>query len=257
MKQYEKWMPLYIADYLADTSRLTLEQHGAYLLLIMDYWRNGPPPDDQAILSRIVGATEKQWSAIAPVLQRLFRVESGLWRHKRIDEELARAKRISNIRSEIATNRHANDDAKNMQLHTPLPLPLHKTLEPSPSQKARGTPAGALSAALRALGVIITPSNPVLVGWMEAGASEGIIREAVEMARERKPAPQRIPAAYLDPIVRELLAPPTSGGNGSSHHADPVDGQCQQFADGERCKSGVTFWNRSATKGNCAKHGPF
>lgn len=103
MKQYEKWMPLYIADYLADTSRLTLEQHGAYLLLIMDYWRNGAPPDDPVILARIVGASPEQWRAIAPVLHSLFHDEirggSKVWAHKRIDEELKRlddrAKRIA------------------------------------------------------------------------------------------------------------------------------------------------------------------
>ena len=142
MKQYEKWMPLYIADYLADTSRLTLEQHGAYLLLIMDYWRNGAPPDDPVILARIVGASPEQWRAIAPVLHGLFHDEirggSKVWAHKRIDEELGRAKGISKIRAEVAANRHANDRAKNMQLHTPLPshIPLPEPL-PTPRSKAK------------------------------------------------------------------------------------------------------------------------
>jgi uncharacterized protein YdaU (DUF1376 family) len=92
MEKADVWMPLFIGDYLADTGRLTTEQHGAYFLLIMDYWRNGPPPDDASVLAQITRLSADAWSIAQAQLKHLFSIEDGVWRHKRIDEELATAK---------------------------------------------------------------------------------------------------------------------------------------------------------------------
>ncbi len=90
-KDVEVWFPLYIADYMADTTRLTTEQHGAYLLLIMDYWRNGSPPDDDGILCNITKLSPQAWKKHKPALAKMFRIENGVWLHKRIDKELEKA----------------------------------------------------------------------------------------------------------------------------------------------------------------------
>lgn len=91
MTKPDAWMPLFIGDYRRDTARLTCEQHGAYLQLIFDYWVAGPPPDDDSVLARIVGLDIRAWKKSRPVLERYFAVSGGVWRHKRIDEELAGA----------------------------------------------------------------------------------------------------------------------------------------------------------------------
>lgn len=85
-------MPLYIGDYLGDTSRLTLEQHGAYLLLMMDYWRNGPLPDNPVTLARILHISVDAWSMLEASIKQKFAVSQGVWRHKRIDAELAKVR---------------------------------------------------------------------------------------------------------------------------------------------------------------------
>lgn len=81
-------MPLYVADYLADTRRLSTIEHGAYMLLIMDYWRNGGLPNDDRKLARIVGMAEADWLEIRENIAELFQDD---WRHKRIDEEIEKA----------------------------------------------------------------------------------------------------------------------------------------------------------------------
>ena len=80
------WMPLYVGDYLGDTGHLTTSQHGAYLLLMMHYWRKGGLPDDDEQLSAITKLPLNIWKSYRMVIQAFF--YDG-WFHKRIDEELA------------------------------------------------------------------------------------------------------------------------------------------------------------------------
>jgi len=96
------WMPFYVGDYLGDTQRLTTEQHGAYLLLMLDYWRNGPPPDDDAVLQQITKLERAAWKRHKPALARMFVVADGVWHHKRIDRELANAASNAERRSSKA-----------------------------------------------------------------------------------------------------------------------------------------------------------
>jgi len=86
------WMALYVGDYLADTAHLRAVEHGAYLLLIMHYWRTGGLPDDDGALSRIARLSAAEWRKIRPRIAAFF--QEG-WKHKRIDLELAEADRIS------------------------------------------------------------------------------------------------------------------------------------------------------------------
>jgi uncharacterized protein YdaU (DUF1376 family) len=88
----DAWMPLWIGSYLADTMKLTTIQHGAYLLLLIAYWRErGPLNDDDEELASTVKASPKDWRALRPKLEGFFLVDGGKWRHGRADQELAKA----------------------------------------------------------------------------------------------------------------------------------------------------------------------
>lgn len=84
------WMPLYVADYLADTGHLTGAEHGAYLLLIMHYWQKGGLPDDDKRLASIARASLEQWADMKPVIADFF---AEGWKHPRIDDELQSAEK--------------------------------------------------------------------------------------------------------------------------------------------------------------------
>lgn len=71
------YMPLYIADYQADTGHLTAIEHGAYLLLIMCYWQRGEPlPNDDRKLARICKMSGQQWARIKPTILEFFEAQN-------------------------------------------------------------------------------------------------------------------------------------------------------------------------------------
>lgn len=86
------YMPFYWGDYFRDTHHLTALEHGVYMLLIGCYWSNGAPlPDDDRRLAKLVRLPAAEWKEMREEVEHFFDVGGGVWRHPRIDRELAKA----------------------------------------------------------------------------------------------------------------------------------------------------------------------
>jgi len=133
-------MPLYVGDYLRDTRRLTAAEHGAYLLLIMEYWISGALPNDDRQLARIACMSLAEWKKAKPNVQPFFGPE---WTHKRIDSEIEKAQGKYRLRSEAGkrggiasanAKQKASNAAGNAQASSSQPQPLDRI----PDARARG-----------------------------------------------------------------------------------------------------------------------
>lgn len=83
------YMQFYPADYLADTGHLTTEEHGAYLLLLFNYWQTGKPlrADRLATVARL---SNERWISVEQTLAEFFNtdVNPGAWTHLRVEADL-------------------------------------------------------------------------------------------------------------------------------------------------------------------------
>lgn len=147
MRDIDKWMPLWIGDYLADTTHLTAEAHGAYLLLIFAYWKNGGPlvHDEKNNRRRMQlnGVTRKHRNAYDEVM-RFFSVTGGMLYHKRIDLEIKKAKESMNLRRDRTQKARDSKLCKlrengsvagmpHLSVTTPVTESVTETPSPSPS----------------------------------------------------------------------------------------------------------------------------
>lgn len=143
MSQTEGWMPLFVTRYLNDTEQLNTAQHGAYLLLLMHYWRHGPLEDNDDALAAIARMDCKTWrTRFAATIRKFFRHEDGLLFQKRMEVERARAADISGKRRAAAFASHnspttgggnrADRGPKSNGANAPAPAPaLAPTLAPA------------------------------------------------------------------------------------------------------------------------------
>lgn len=213
----DAWMPLWIGAYLADTMRLTTIQHGAYLLMLMAYWRDREPLiDDDEELRAITKTDKADWKKIRPVLAKFFKIENGKWWHKRVEQELvSAAEKQSKAKSkaQAAAQARWRDAPSSATSNAPsIPQAVHEecpTHTPTPSisvvesdsthteiyseqagEVCVPTPAGLVCRRMVELGIdpmSCNPGNPTLLVLLAAGATlaefEGAARGAVQRGK--------------------------------------------------------------------------
>ena len=102
------WSSFYWRDYVGKTGHLKLEEHGAYLLLMAQYYMTGRPiPANASVLHRVCRCTtDADKAAVDAVLAQFFVLDGDVYRHNRIERELAKARDISEKRSLAAKEKH-------------------------------------------------------------------------------------------------------------------------------------------------------
>ena len=111
-------MMLWTDAYLADTTHLRTEEHGAYLLLLMAAWRSkdGALTDDDAFLARVCRCTLDRWrTRMRPIMEPFFTVSGGRWTQKRLQKEREHLQNVRAKRSAAAAQLREDDDATGRQ----------------------------------------------------------------------------------------------------------------------------------------------
>jgi uncharacterized protein YdaU (DUF1376 family) len=82
-------LPYFGDAYMADTRHLTLEEHGAYHLLLLIAWRspNCALPDDDKRIAQMLGITAKKWASLKPTIMAFWTPTKNGWEQKRLTKE--------------------------------------------------------------------------------------------------------------------------------------------------------------------------
>lgn len=117
------YMQLYVNDYLADTAHLNAAQHGAYILLLMNYWQQGKPLNNsRERLAAVARMTPEEWEDNREILAEFFWIDGDIWTHARVENDLAKVREKSekasvSAKQAFAKRSQSDRSAENEQSH--------------------------------------------------------------------------------------------------------------------------------------------
>lgn len=149
-------LTLWTDSYLADTRHLSTEEHGAYLLLLMEAWRRPgcDLPDDDAELARMSGLPLDRWVEIKPRILAFWKLDkrSRKLTQKRLNVErryMMDRRAMQRDKAAKRWKKTENDDAAakprqcrgNAPTPTPTPTPTPKNKRETDVSLLRDRPA--------------------------------------------------------------------------------------------------------------------
>ena len=126
-------MPWFPRDYQADTRHLTLEEHGAYRMLLDLLWIGnckGLPTDDKR-LARMLGITSREWAKIKEPVLEFFEEENNLFFNNRVQKEWVK---VSDRVEKNRTNASRGGRARALKNKDTTPANGTANVEPNPSE---------------------------------------------------------------------------------------------------------------------------
>ena len=96
------WLPVYIGEMLAMTTRFSTEQVGAFYLLMMDYWKNGAIPHDHKIIAAITGLSHAKSKTFITLLLsiQIFESDGDILFSRYLDDKKETATKNRKMKSE-------------------------------------------------------------------------------------------------------------------------------------------------------------
>ena len=122
------FMPLYWAEFLADTLHLSACEMGAYTLLLGAMWRaGGTLPRDDRKLAQITRQTPESWLEMKDTVMEFFTIRGGSITQKKLAEELAKTKGIIEVAKRAGkASAFAKANKNNDKPSTPVEVSLER-----------------------------------------------------------------------------------------------------------------------------------